>query len=293
LHLGTSPISTGELSATLSELARQVRRWTLESIYHAGSGHPGGALSAVDLMLYLFTQEMRFDPEDAENPSRDRFVLSKGHACPALYAVAALVGLLPVQELRALRKLNGRLQGHPHRLTTPWVEASTGSLGQGFSFAIGEALGLRYQERPSRVYVMLGDGELQEGEVWEGAMCAGHYKLDNLCAVIDYNKLQSDDANANIMTLEPLVDKWRAFNWHVEEIDGHDFSEMAAAFQRARTVRRKPTVVVAHTVKGKGVSFMEGAPAWHGSLKLRKTELQQALRELAPQGKPAEENAYA
>jgi len=257
-----------------------IRQNSLLSIYHAESGHPGGVLSSIDIIAYLFMREMNYDKNDFTIKKRDRFILSKGHCAPALYAVAAEVGIIDKSRLNGLRKLNHELQGHTHRGTTPWVEASTGSLGQGFSFAIGEAKGLKMQNIDNRVYVMLGDGELQEGEVWEGAMFAGHHDLDNLCAIIDYNKMQSDDLNENIMGLEPLADKWKSFNWHVEEIDGHNFDEIEKAFDQARNTKNKPTVIIAHTVKGKGVSYMEGSPAWHGSLKLSNEDLSQALLEL-------------
>ena len=257
-----------------------IRQNSLLSIYHAESGHPGGVLSSIDIIAYLFMREMNYDKNDFTIKKRDRFILSKGHCAPALYAVAAEVGIIDKSRLNGLRKLNHELQGHTHRGTTPWVEASTGSLGQGFSFAIGEAKGLKMQNIDNRVYVMLGDGELQEGEVWEGVMFAGHHDLDNLCAIIDYNKMQSDDLNENIMGLEPLADKWKSFNWHVEEIDGHNFDEIEKAFDQARNTKNKPTVIIAHTVKGKGVSYMEGSPAWHGSLKLSNEDLSQALLEL-------------
>ena len=271
---------------SLAICATQIRRSSLAAIYAAGSGHPGGSLSCADLLAYLWTEELRWKPMNPTDDERDRFILSKGHACPALYAAVAEVGLIPHRMLFTLRKLGSPLQGHPHVLDTPWVETSTGSLGQGFSAAIGMALGLRYKGSPARVYVMLGDGELQEGEVWEGAMCAGHYKLDNLCGIVDYNKMQSDDLNENIMGLEPLRAKWEAFRWHVIEINGHDFEEMSAAFAEARRTKEKPTIIIAHTVKGKGVSFMEGSPLWHGSVKLRDEELVQALRDL---GTPEDE----
>ncbi len=271
---------------TLAALANAIRRESLAAIYAAGSGHPGGSLSSADLLAYLWVKELRWHSGNPGDFERDRFVLSKGHACPALYAAVAEVGLIPHRMLLTLRKLGSPLQGHPHVLDTPWVETSTGSLGQGFSAAIGMALGLRYKGSPARVYVMLGDGELQEGEVWEGAMCAGHYKLDNLCGIVDYNKMQSDDLNENIMGLEPLRAKWEAFRWHVIEINGHDFEEMSAAFAEARRTKEKPTIIIAHTVKGKGVSFMEGSPLWHGSVKLRDEELVQALRDL---GTPEDE----
>ena len=265
---------------TVSKLATRIRRYVLVAIYAAGSGHPGGSLSAADLLAYLWDEELNWQPENPDQRARDRFVLSKGHACPALYAVVAEVGLIPHSMLLTLRKLGSPLQGHPHVLDTPWVETSTGSLGQGFSASIGMALGLRYKGSSARVHVMLGDGELQEGEIWEGAMCAGHYKLDNLCGIIDYNKMQSDDLNENIMGLEPLRAKWEAFRWHVMEIDGHDFEQIGAAFAEARQTKGKPTMIIAHTIKGKGVSFMEGSPLWHGSVKLRDEELVQGLRDL-------------
>jgi transketolase len=267
---------------SLSQAAATVRRFSLEMIHAAGSGHPGGCLSAADLLVYLFHHQLRFDPANPHWPERDRFVLSKGHACPAFYAVAALVGIIPREQLSEFRKLDGRLQGHPHVVDTPWVETSTGSLGQGFSASVGMALGLRHHASKSRVYAMLGDGELQEGEVWEAAMCAGHFRLSNLCAIVDYNKMQSDATNAEIMSLEPLAAKWSAFNWQALEIDGHDFAQMAIAFEAARSTTDRPTVIIAHTIKGKGVSYMEGVPSWHGSVKLRDEELAQALAELQP-----------
>ncbi len=257
-----------------------IRKNALISIYHAGSGHPGGVLSAIDIIAYLFEKEMGKYPIDVNVKNRDRFILSKGHACPALYAVAAEVGIINYERLNGLRKLNHELQGHPHRGSTPWVEASTGSLGQGFSFAIGEALGLRLQDIDNRVYVLLGDGELQEGEVWEGVMFSSHHSLDNLCVIIDYNKMQSDDLNRNIIELEPLSEKWKSFNWNVLEIDGHNFHDMENAFNNARTTKHKPSVIIANTIKGKGVSYMEGVPAWHGSVKHSVQDIQLALLEL-------------
>jgi transketolase len=262
------------------DLSRRLRIGSLVAIYHAGSGHPGGALSAADLMSYICSRLLAWPTANGNGRTRDRFVLSKGHSCPVLYAAAAECGLIPHRMLLTFRKLGSPLQGHPHVLDAPWVETSTGSLGQGFSAAIGMALGLRYQRSHAHVYAMLGDGELQEGEIWEGAMCAGHYKLDNLCAIVDYNKLQSDDSNENIMGLAPLRAKWEAFRWHVIEIDGHDFDQIDAAFTVAKKTSVKPTMIIANTVKGRGVSFMEGSPLWHGSVKLRDEELALALREL-------------
>ena len=257
-----------------------LRRRALESIFHAESGHPGGVLSCMDIIYYLFTAEMSYNIMELSALNRDRFILSKGHSAPALYAVAALVGIVQVDQLNGLRKINHALQAHTHRKTTPWVEASTGSLGQGFSFAIGEAYGLSLQGVNNRVYAMIGDGEMQEGEIWEGAMFAAHHSLDNLCAIVDYNKLQSDDTNQNIMGLEPLKEKWSAFGWAALEIDGHDLVAIGDAFKTANATKGKPTMIIAHTIKGKGVSFMENVPSWHGSLKLSVEDLTLAMVEL-------------
>ena len=257
-----------------------LRRKALESIYYAKSGHPGGVLSCIDIIEVLFSSVLDLDIKNFETIFRDRFILSKGHSAPALYAVAAKVGIISVDRLNGLRKINHELQAHTHRISTPWAEASTGSLGQGFSFAIGEAKGLTLKNIDNRVYVMLGDGEIQEGEVWEGAMFAAHHKLSNLCAILDYNKLQSDDSNSNIMNLEPLKDKWEAFGWYVLEIDGHNRNEILQAFSKAKSRSDKPTIILANTIKGKGVSFMENSPTWHGSLKLSDEDLTLAFKEL-------------
>lgn len=266
-----------------------LRRKALESIYHAKSGHPGGVLSAMDIIDFLFSFEMDYDIKDFDKIERDRFILSKGHSAAALYVVAAKAGIISSDRLNGLRKINHELQAHTHRVVTPWVEASTGSLGQGFSFAIGEACGLKMQNISNRVYVMVGDGEIQEGEVWEGAMFASHKCLDNLCTIVDYNKLQSDDFNDNIMKLEPLNDKWKSFGWNVIEIDGHNNKEIKEAFDKAKITKMKPTVIIAHTIKGKGVSYMENSPAWHGSLKLSEEELTSALSELGATAKDIKE----
>jgi transketolase len=264
----------------LTTFATETRRLSLAAIYGAGSGHPGGSLSAADLLAYLYVRVLGVGPEARDRAGRDRFVLSKGHACPALYAAAAVAGWIDRAAIPTLRRAGSPLQGHPHVKDMPWLETSTGSLGQGFSVALGIALGLRMKRGPGRVYVMLGDGELQEGEVWEAAMCASHHGLDNLCAIVDYNKMQSDDTNARVMSLEPIGAKWDAFNWRVIEIDGHDFEDIEAAMLQARTTNGYPTVVIAHTAKGRGVSFMEGSPAWHGSVLLREDEFATALRDL-------------
>jgi len=264
----------------LTERARQVRINSLVSIYHATSGHPGGSLSAADLLTVLWSEELRGFPESVDLQHHHKFILSKGHACPALYAILAEMGYIPKSALKTLRKLGSPLQGHPHVLDLPCVETSTGSLGQGFSVAIGMALGLKKQQKTERVYVLLGDGELQEGEIWEGAMCAAQFELENLCAIVDYNKMQSDDLNEHIMGLEPLRAKWEAFNWHVLEIDGHNFIEISEAFSKSRKHGLGPTLIIAHTIKGKGVSFMEGNPLWHGSVKLRPEDMETGLADL-------------
>jgi transketolase len=272
--------SIAALEEKLREAARFVRRHTIASIYHAGSGHPGGALSSADLIACLYGAELNVWPETVDDPNRDRFILSKGHAAPALYAAGAYFGFCDAKEALNLRKLNSPFQGHPHVLDLPWVETSTGSLGQGMSVALGMALGLKLQKMSARVYALLGDGELQEGEVWEAAMAASHHKLDNFCALIDYNKLQSDNSNDAIMRLEPLADKWRAFGWEVAEIDGHDIPQILFQLRRAGSTRHRPFVIIAHTIKGKGVPTMENIPAWHGSVKLTQAQAQEALTAL-------------
>lgn len=271
---------TQSLEAQLAKAAAFVRKHSIASIYHAGSGHPGGALSCADLLACLFGAELNFWPNAVDDPARDRFVLSKGHAAPALYAVGAHYGFCNAKSALSLRKLNSPFQGHPHVLDLPWVETSTGSLGQGFSVALGMAMGLKLQNNPARVYTLLGDGELQEGEVWEAAMCAAHHQLDNLCVLIDYNKLQSDNRNDVIMRLEPLAAKWRAFDWGIAEIDGHDIPEILRTLRRAGITQRRPSVIIAHTVKGKGVKYMENIPAWHGSVKLTREQAEEALQSL-------------
>jgi len=255
----------------LQDRATEIRRIAVSLIDGAGSGHPGSCLSAADLIAALYFGELR--------AGIDRFVLSKGHACPALYAALHLRGFYDRATLGSFRRLGGVLQGSP-TTTIPGIDATCGSLGQGFSIALGLALGFRQLRSDGRVFVMVGDGELQEGQIWEGAMAAGHYRLANLCAIVDYNKMQSDDLNARIMGLEPLEAKWRAFNWHVRAIDGHDFGEIASAFAEARATRDEPTVIVANTIKGKGVSYMEGVPSWHGSVKLKPEETHRALADL-------------
>jgi transketolase len=265
------------LRVELAEAARFIRQGALAAIHHAGSGHPGGALSAADLLACLYGAELNCWPDRVNDPDRDRFILSKGHAAPALYATGARFGFCEAREILTLRKLGGRFQGHPHVRDLPWVETSTGLLGQGFSVALGMAMGLKLKQSGARIYAMLGDGEMQEGEVWEAAMCAAHHGLDNLLAIVDYNKLQSDDRNAAIMGLEPLAAKWSAFGWHVREIDGHHIGQILDAFEEAACVHGKPSIIIAHTVKGRGVSWMEDVPAWHGSVKLTRAQTEDAL----------------
>jgi len=264
----------------LEKMAKQLRRHVITMIATAGSGHPGGSLSAADIVTALYFKVMRHDPKKSQWPDRDRFVLSKGHAAPILYAALAESGYFPLEELSTLRKLDSRLQGHTDRTLTPGVEMSAGSLGQGLSYGIGIALAGRLDKRDYQVYVLLGDGECDEGQVWEAAMFAPHHGVDNLTAIVDHNDLQLSGRVCDIMGLEPLVDKWRAFNWHVLEINGHDMGEILKALKKAREIKGKPTVIIAHTVKGKGVSFMEGNVDFHGKAPTAQ-EAEIALKELA------------
>lgn len=258
---------------------REVREDILRMLTEAGSGHPGGSLSAVELLVGLYFGKLSFRPDQPDWPERDRFILSKGHIAPALYAVMAHAGYFPRTELMTLRKFGSRLQGHPASLKLPGIEVSSGSLGQGLSVGVGLALAARMDGAAWRTYVMLGDGETQEGSVWEAAMSAGHYHLDNLCTIVDRNYLQIDGCTEDVMTLDPYADKWKAFNWNVIEIDGHRMSEVLAAYDAAEKFKGKPTVIVARTVKGKGVPFMEDKAGWHGRAP-KPEELEEALRHL-------------
>ena len=244
--------------------ACKVRMGVIESTYGAKSGHPGGSLSASDLFTYLYFREMKVDPADPKWEERDRFVLSKGHTAPGLYAALALKGFFPWEELKTLRHIGSRLQGHPNMNETPGVDMSTGSLGQGISAAVGMALAGKLAKKDYRVYALLGDGEIAEGQVWEAAMSAAKYHLDNLCAVVDVNGLQIDGATKDVMPSEPLDQKFAAFNWNVIHVDGHDYDALIAAFEAAAACKGKPTVLIAKTTKGKGVSFMENNAGWHG-----------------------------
>jgi transketolase len=268
--------------AQLQAIARTIRRHIVEMIGAAKSGHPGGSLSAVEILVALFFDYMNYDPANPKWPARDRFILSKGHAAPVLYAVMAECGYkdTPLAELNTLRKLGSVYQGHPDRRFIPALEASTGSLGQGLSIALGMGLAARLDGKLWRTYVVLGDGEIQEGQIWEAAMFGAFHKVDNVVAIVDYNRIQLDGFIKDIMELEPLVDKWRSFGWHVIELDGHDIPALQKAFAEAVATKGKPTVLVAHTIKGKGVSFMENNPKFHG-VAPTPAEVEQALKELA------------
>ena len=254
-----------EQKKTLMRTAAQVRLGILEATHNAGSGHPGGSLSAADVMTYLYFCEMNIDPKDPKKADRDRFVLSKGHAAPVYYSVLAQRGFIPVEDLATLRKLDSYLQGHPDMKHTPGVDMSTGSLGLGISAACGMALSAKLSGEGYRTYAMIGDGESEEGQVWEAAMFASHYKLDNLCVVLDLNGLQIDGKITDVMDPTPHDDKFRAFGWNVFFADAHDFDSIEAAFNSAREAKNgKPSVIIANSTKGKGVSFMEGQCGWHG-----------------------------
>ena len=249
----------------LQKVATRIRLGVIEGTYNAKSGHPGGSLSIADTLAYLYWKEMNIDPKNPKMEGRDRLVLSKGHSAPALYAALAERGYFPVEELKTLRHIGSMLQGHPNMNDTPGVEMSTGSLGQGISAACGMALAAKVKGEDSRVYTILGDGEIEEGQVWEASMFAAQYKLDNLVAIIDNNNLQIDGPITEVMSSYPITDKFTAFGWNVIAIDAHDFDQLEAAFKAARTVKGKPTAIIQKSVKGKGVSFMENQVSWHGT----------------------------
>lgn len=265
--------------ASLSNTANTIRQDIVKMVAEASSGHPGGSLSAADIVTVLYFNEMKIDPQNPNDPNRDRFILSKGHASPVLYAALAEKGYFPKEELMTFRKINSRLQGHPSKKSLPGVDMSTGSLGQGLSAANGIALAGKMDKKDYRVYVMLGDGEIQEGMVWEAAMAAGYYKLDNLTAFLDYNHLQIDGRVEDVLNPAPIDDKFKAFGWNVIIIDGHDMNAIDNAIQQAKTTKDKPTIVIANTIKGKGVSYMENQVGWHGTAP-NAEQLKQALEEL-------------
>jgi transketolase len=265
--------------AELKEMAKKLRRHVITMTATAGSGHPGGSLSAADIITALYFKVLRHNPGNPKWQDRDRFILSKGHAAPILYAALAETGYLPVAELATLRKLDSRLQGHADKKLTPGVEMSSGSLGMGLSFAVGVALAARLDSRAYRTYVLLGDGECQEGQTWEAALSAAHFKLDSLTAIVDCNGMQLSGRTRDVMNLEPLTHKWQAFGWHTIDIDGHDFDQLLSALQGTEKVKGKPIVIIARTIKGKGVSFMENNVAFHGKAP-NLEEAERALKEL-------------
>lgn len=268
----------------LAKVANEVRKGVVTGVHAAKSGHPGGSLGAADIMTYLYFEEMNIDPADPHKADRDRFVLSKGHAAPGLYSVLAHRGYFPVEELETLRHIGSRLQGHPNMNDAPGIDMSTGSLGQGISAAVGMALAAKHWGDSYRVYTLLGDGECEEGQVWEAAMFAGNHALDNLVAVVDHNGLQIDGTIDEVNSAMPLADKFRAFKWHVIELaDGNDMAQIAAAFAEAREVDGAPVAIIAETVKGKGVSFMENQVGWHGKAP-NDEQFEQAMAELAAAG---------
>ena len=270
----------------LELLATRARLLGLKAVHDCASGHIGGSLSAMDILTVLYFETLKVDPKDSKNPGRDRFVLSKGHCTPALYPVLALRGFFPVEDLKLFRSIEGHLSGHAEMHHVNGVDMSTGSLGQGLSAAVGMAVAGKLDRKDYRVYALMGDGEIQEGQIWEAAMAAAKYKLDNLCCIVDLNGLQIDGATADVMPTEPLDKKWESFGWHVIKADGHNVSAVAAAFEEAKTVKGKPTVILAKTVKGKGVSFMENNAGWHGKAPndeqygIAKAELEARLKEL-------------
>lgn len=266
----------------LKTMAVTIRCDIIEMIHTAGSGHPGGSLSATDIVTALYFRVMRIDPKNPAWPDRDRFILSKGHACPVWYAALAERGYYDKSHLSTLRQLNSILQGHADMIKTPGVDMTVGSLGQGFSAGLGMALSGKLRKKDYHVWVVIGDGEMQEGAVWEAAMAGAKWKLDNLTAILDLNGLQNDDFVDDTMPIDPVPDKWRAFNWNVIEIDGHNMQEVVSALETAKTVKGKPTIIIAHTVKGKGVSFMENVAAWHGKAPSVE-QMEQALAEICEQ----------
>ena len=268
-----------ELFENLKAKSKLVRKHILEMTTEAASGHPGGSMSALDIIVTLYFYKMRHNPKDPAWPARDRFILSKGHASPALYSVLAECGYFPVHELKRFRHVDSFLEGHPCRKTVPGVDVSTGSLGQGLSIAVGLALAGRLDGGDHRIYVVIGDGESQEGQIWEAAMAGAHYKLDNLCAIVDRNSLQIDGSTEEVMSIEPVADKWASFGWNVLTIDGNDIAAVMKALDDAQLLKGAPTMIIALTTKGKGVSFMENVCEYHGK-PLSKDQLCEALKEL-------------
>lgn len=267
----------------LQKIANKIRIDIIEMTYEAQSGHPGGSLSAADILTVLYFKEMNVDPNNPRWEDRDRLVMSKGHATPVWYAALAEKGFIPKEELKTFRKIDSRLQGHPNMNDTPGVDMTTGSLGQGLSAANGMAIAGKLNNKDYRVYAVLGDGECQEGQIWEAAMSAAHYKLDNLTAILDHNGLQIDGPNEEIKNIEPIEDKWKAFGWYTIRINGHDMQQIIDAMDKAKEIKGKPTMIIANTVKGKGVSFMENQVGWHGTAP-NKEQMEKAIAELTERG---------
>ena len=270
---------TDEMVHDLKVTANNIRKSVIEEVYSASSGHPGGSLSAADILTVLYFNQMNIDPKDPKNENRDRFVLSKGHASPVLYATLAERGFFDKEELKSFRKLGSMLQGHPDMKGVPGVDMSTGSLGQGLSAANGMALASKLDSKGYRVYALLGDGEIQEGQIWEAAMTSCHYKLDNLCVIVDNNNLQIDGSVDNVMNVYPIDEKFRSFGFEVFTVDGNNIDELITIFEKAKTIKGKPTAIVAKTVKGKGVSYMENQAGWHGKAP-KEDEYKTAMEEL-------------
>ncbi len=273
--MSQKPMSVKELE----KMAVIIRCDIIDMICTASAGHPGGSLSAADVVTALYFRIMRIAPENPDWPDRDRFILSKGHACPVWYAALAERGYFDKSHLKTLRQMGSILQGHPDMLKTPGIDMTAGSLGHGLPAGLGMALSGKLQKKDYHVFVIIGDGESQEGSIWEASMAAPNFKLDNLTAILDYNHLQNDDSVENIMPIHPVVDKWQAFGWHVIDIDGHDMAQVVAALEEAKSLKGKPTMIVANTVKGKGVSYMENVCEWHGRAPCQE-EADQALEEL-------------
>lgn len=267
----------------LQKIANRIRIDIIEMTYEEQSGHPGGSLSAADILTVLYFKEMNVDPQNPMWEDRDRLVMSKGHATPVWYAALAEKGFIPKEELKTFRKIDSRLQGHPNMNDTPGVDMTTGSLGQGLSAANGMAIAGKLNNKDYRVYAVLGDGECQEGQIWGAAMSAAHYKLDNLTAILDHNGLQIDGPNNEIMNIEPIEDKWKAFGWYTIRINGHDMQQIIDAMEKAKEIKGRPTMIIANTVKGKGVSFMENQVGWHGTAP-NKEQMEQAIAELTERG---------
>lgn len=270
---------TDETIEDLKVKANNIRKSVIEEVYSAASGHPGGSLSAADILTVLYFNQMNIDPKDPKNENRDRFVLSKGHASPVLYATLAERGYFPKEELKSFRKLGSMLQGHPDMKGVPGVDMTTGSLGQGLSAANGMALASKLDSKGYRVYVLLGDGEIQEGQVWEAAMTSSHYNLDNICVIVDNNNLQIDGAVTDVMNVYPIDKKFESFGFEVFTVDGNNIDELISVFEKAKTVKGKPTAIVARTIKGKGVSYMENQAGWHGKAP-KEEEYLKAMEEL-------------